>query len=106
MSEQMLEKCPRCGCDEMFVRKDFPQKLGLTLVILAAVAFLILAAWRETFWIGATILAIAAAIDALLYALVAKITVCYRCGGEFPGPINPKHGGYDLSTGEKYRGGS
>jgi hypothetical protein len=106
VNERLLEACPKCGCGDLFVRKDFPQKLGVTLVILAAVAFLILAAWRETFWIGATILAIAAVIDALFYALVPKLTVCYRCRAEFRGPINPKHGGFDLSVGEKYRGDS
>jgi hypothetical protein len=90
----------------MFVRKNFPQKLGLLLVILAALAFLLLAARRETFWIGGMILAIAAGIDVLLYALVPKITVCYRCRAEFRGPINPKHGGFELAVGEKYRGQS
>jgi hypothetical protein len=34
------------------VRKRFPQKVGLGLVIGAAVAFLILAARRETFFPG------------------------------------------------------
>ena len=106
MNDPLLEACPKCGCGDLFVRKDFPQKLGVTLVILAAVAFLILAAWRETFWIGAMILAIAAVIDALFYIFVPRITVCYRCRAEFRGPINPKHVGFELATGEKYRGES
>ena len=29
-----LTKCAKCGCNDLFVRKDFPQKLGLSLVIL------------------------------------------------------------------------
>jgi hypothetical protein len=103
VNDQPLEKCPKCGCEELFIRKNFPQKLGLTLVIVAAVAFLILAARRENFWIGATILFIAALIDAIFYLLVGKITVCYRCHAEFGGPINPKHAGFDLPIGEKYR---
>ena len=102
-STQILEACPNCGCRDLFVRKDFPQKLGMGIVIVAGVAFLVLASWRHTFWIGALVLAGAAIVDALIYGFVPKITVCYRCRTEFGGPINPEHEGFDLATGEKYR---
>jgi hypothetical protein len=40
----------------------------------------------------------------VLYTLVPKITVCYRCRTEFRNvPLNPEHGGYELAVGEKYR---
>ena len=100
---QILQACPKCGCRDLFIRKDFPQKLGLTLVVIAAATFLMLAAWRHTFWVGALVLVGAAIVDAVLYALVPRITVCYRCRAEFRGPINPDHAGFDLATGEKYR---
>jgi len=101
---QPLSVCPRCGCREMFIRKDFPQKLGITIVILAAVAFLMLASSRQRFYLGALVLLAAAAVDAVLYAIVPKITVCYRCRAEFRNaPLNPEHGGYELAIGEKYK---
>ena len=101
-----LETCPECGCAEMFVRKDFPQKLGLSIVILAALAFVLLAATRRWFWLGAVVLVAAAGVDALLYLVVGRMTVCYRCRAEFRGPpINPGHTGFELSIAEKYRGG-
>jgi hypothetical protein len=100
-----IDACPHCGCGDLFIRKDFPQRLGLGLVIVAGVAFLFLAARRETFWIGACILAAAAVIDAALYAFVPRLTVCYRCRGEFRGPVNPNHGGFELATNEKNRHG-
>jgi hypothetical protein len=101
---QHLQQCPRCGCRDLFIRKDFPQKLGLTLVVVAAVAFLVLAASRQRFYLGAIVLFAAALIDALLYAFVPKLTVCYRCRTEFRGvPINPEHEGFELAVGEKYR---
>ncbi|HEY7090118.1 MAG TPA: hypothetical protein VH518_18620 [Tepidisphaeraceae bacterium] len=87
----------------MFVRKDFPQVLGMTLVILAAAAFVVLAAWRHTFWLGAWVLILAALADAMLYLIVPKLTVCYRCRAEFKGPINPRHEGFELAIAEKYR---
>ena len=102
-TRNVLDACPECGCRDLFVRKNFPQKLGMAIVVVAAVTFLILAAWRHTFWIGAIVLAVAAGIDAILYVFVPRITVCYRCRAEFRGPINPKHEGFELAVGEKYR---
>jgi hypothetical protein len=98
-----LETCPNCGCRDLFVRKDFPQVLGMTIVALAALTFIILAASRQTFWLGACVLVIAAVVDAILYLIVPKLTVCYHCRGEFKGAVNPKHGAFELSIAEKYR---
>jgi hypothetical protein len=88
----------------MFVRKDFPQKLGLALVVIAALTFLYFAASRQRSYLGVWVLVGAAIVDAVLYAIVPKMTVCYRCRAEFRGvPINPQHHGYELAIGEKYR---
>ena len=88
----------------MFIRKDFPQKLGLSIVVIAGVAFLALAAWRDRFYLGAWVLIGAMLVDAVVYCFVPKITVCYRCRAEFRDvPINPEHEAFDLATGEKYR---
>jgi hypothetical protein len=100
---EFLESCPKCDCRDLFVRKDFPQVLGLSVVISAAVVFLVLAAWRQTFWLGASVLVISVIVDVILYAFVPKMTVCYRCRAEFRGCINPKHGSFELAVAEKYR---
>jgi hypothetical protein len=104
MPAEPLGACPNCGCRDLFVRKDFPQKTGLLVVVVAGLAFLFFAARRGTFYLGVWVLVSAAAIDALLYALVPKLTVCYRCRAEFRGlPLNPAHGGFELAVAEKYR---
>jgi hypothetical protein len=102
-NQSILTDCPTCHCRDLFIRKNFPQKLGLSIVILAAIAFLFLAANPTTFHLGVYILLIPVVIDGLLYLFVPKITVCYRCRAEFAGPINPDHHGFELATGEKYR---
>jgi hypothetical protein len=103
-SKTAIEKCPHCGCRELFIRKDFPQKLGLSIVVIAGLSFLVLAASRSRFYLGVIVLIIAAIVDALLYAIVPRITVCYRCRAEFRDrPINPEHHGFELAVGEKYR---
>jgi len=99
-----LVQCPKCGCRDLFVRKDFPQKVGLGLVVIAAIAFLVLAAMPRTFYIGVWILIGVTLIDALLFLVVGKVTACYRCREEFRNvPINPLHKGFELAVAEKYR---
>ena len=99
-----LTQCPNCGCKDLFIRKDFPQKLGLSIVIIAAVAFLALAASRHYFYLGVIVLIVAMLIDAVLYWFVPKITVCYKCRSEFRDVrVNPEHAGFELAVGEKYR---
>lgn len=99
-----LKSCPACGCRDLFIRKDFPQKVGLSVVVAAAVAFFVLAARASTFYLGVWVLVGAAAVDAVLYVFVRRVTVCYRCRAEFRDvPRNPEHGGFELAVAEKYR---
>jgi len=103
-SDQPLTSCPKCGCADLFVRKDFPQKLGLAIVVVAAMTFLVLASRPRYFYLGAILLVVAAVVDAAIYLLVGKVTVCYRCRAEFRDvPINPRHEGFELAVAEKYR---
>lgn len=105
-SPKYLSACPRCGCRDLFVRKDFPQSIGLMIVIIAAMTFLILASNPLWFGYGVMVLIAAAVFDALLFIAVPKITVCYRCRAEFRDvPVNPKHEGFELAVAEKYRQG-
>jgi hypothetical protein len=102
--DAFVSACPKCGCRDLFVRKDFPQKTGLALVTIAALAFLILAASRGTFYLGVWVLVAAAAVDAALYLVVGRVTVCYRCRAVIRGvPLNPAHGPFELAVAEKYR---
>ena len=99
-----LTACPRCHCTDLFVRRDFPQKLGLTVVVAAGLTFLILAAVPRYFYLGVIVLAVAALADAAIYLFVGKVTVCYRCRAEFRDvPVNQEHEGFELAIAEKYR---
>ena len=105
MAAEPLSTCPKCGCRDLFIRKDFPQKTGLLVIVVAGLTFLVFAARRGTFYLGVWVLVSAAAVDALLYVFVPKVTVCYRCRAEFRGvPLNPDHGPFELAVAEKYRG--
>lgn len=102
-SGKILRRCVVCGCRDIFVRKDFPQGLGLGLVLVAAIASVILFA-RNQLVASIVVLALAVVIDALLYRFIGKCLVCYRCRSEFRAtPIDESHEPWDLAIGEKYR---
>lgn len=97
-----LTRCAICEGSEFFIRKDFPQKLGMTLVVLFGLVASIFYSYKNipaTFGtLGALVL-----VDAVIYFFVGKVTVCYRCRAEYRGlPPNSRHAGFDLATSEKY----
>jgi len=99
----VISVCPCCGGDELYVRKDFPQKPGLISVVIVAAASFYLFGKGQLLWALGILLAMIV-VDFVIYLLVPRVTVCYRCRAEFRDvPINPEHRGFDLATAEKYR---
>ncbi|MCS7166550.1 MAG: hypothetical protein RMI91_13355 [Gemmatales bacterium] len=98
-----LPRCRVCGNDEMYVQKDFPHRLGLTILVLAFALSCVFYYWHWIVWTWAVLIGSVVA-DAVLYWLVGNMTVCYRCQTRYRGfPPNPAHGPFDLATAEKYR---
>jgi hypothetical protein len=99
--DQRVDRCVVCGGSELFIRKDFPQRLGLAVVIVFGLAalycftFSVLVAW--------SVLAAAVALDLIVYALIGRVTTCYACRAEYRKcPLSSAHEGFDLATSEKY----
>jgi len=97
----MVDVCAVCGCREFFIRKDFPQKVGLAVVIVFGLIALyyftisVLIAWG--------VLALAVLIDVVIYCLTGTVTTCYNCRANYRKYTpNPEHEGFDLATSEKY----
>jgi hypothetical protein len=98
-----LNRCLICGCKELYVRKDFSQRLGLAIVVTAMVLSSI--AWGFH-WRYATygILFAAALIDVVLYFSVGNLLQCYRCRAEYRGlPGLDQREAFNLETHEKFR---
>ena len=90
-----LERCPVCNGYEFYRQRDFNRRLGVALVILGA-----LLAWPTR---GISLLVVAL-IDLGLYALLPRITICYRCEAIFRGlPAGAGGGDFDLAIADKYR---
>ncbi len=98
-----LRRCLVCPSTELFARKDFPQRLGVGIVVAGFAASCVTWAWRmlvPTF----AILFATALLDVILYLLMPECLTCYRCGSRYGGDgVADDVGGFDLETHEKHR---
>lgn len=98
-----LQTCPACGCRDLFIRKDFPQRLGVGLVLVGFGGFLAANYFHHPYAAFGFLFA-TAAIDVLLYMVVGDALVCYRCGAHYRGAKNlAEHSAFQLETHERYR---
>lgn len=98
-----IRRCLVCPGTDLFVRKDFPQRLGVGIVVLGFAASCV--AWNYH-WIYTTfgILFATAAIDVVLYTLVGNALICYRCGAQYRHVAGLEaHAPFSLETHERYR---
>lgn len=103
LSGDHINRCLICPSDELFVRKDFNQRLGVAII---AVGFLASTVTWYFYWIYATyaILFASALLDVALYFTVGNLLQCYRCHSEYRGVGNlSEHPHFSLETHERFR---
>ncbi|MBV8487047.1 MAG: hypothetical protein JO161_02095 [Planctomycetaceae bacterium] len=100
-----LTACPFCATTDLYVQKDFPQGLGLFIVVIGFVI-------STVFWylerplLTYLVLLVSALLDMMLYYRVPDVTICYRCLSQVRGAGSNPSGRYqpfDLAIGERYR---
>ncbi|MEM8944217.1 MAG: hypothetical protein AAGD11_03465 [Planctomycetota bacterium] len=98
-----VKRCLVCPSTDLFVRKDFPQRLGVGLVIVGIVGSSIAWYYSDVLWTFGILFA-TALVDVLLYMLVGDALMCYRCQAQYRGVEEmDSHGQFDLDTHERYR---
>jgi hypothetical protein len=98
-----LAACQHCGHADLYVQKDFPHAIGVS-VLIGAVIIASVAYGFHMIWLTWAVLIGSAIIDTILDQIVGNVTVCYRCQAEHRGaPTNADHRPFDLAVGEKYR---
>jgi hypothetical protein len=103
LAEGGVRRCLVCPSNDLFLRKDFPQRLGVALVLAGFAAFLVANYFYRPLLAFGFLFA-TAAIDVVLYLLVAEALVCYRCGAHYRGATDlAPHAGFQLETHERYR---
>lgn len=98
-----LRRCVVCPSTELFARKDFPQRLGVAIVVAGFAASCV--TWSQYLLVPTfAILFGTALLDVLLYLLMPECLTCYRCAARYRGDgVADDHGGFDLETHEKHR---
>jgi hypothetical protein len=98
-----LKRCVVCPSSDLFLRKDFPQSLGVGVVAFGIVSSTI-AYYFGMIYLTFGLLFACAAIDFILYYIVGQALVCYRCHTHYR--MLPGLGGhvpFNLETHERYR---
>lgn len=98
-----LIACLACPCDELFLRKDFPQRLGVTIVVVGL--GLSCVTWMFHMLIPTFgILFITALVDVVLFMFIGDVVECYRCHAQYRGTDNTQPmAGFDLEIHERHR---
>ena len=108
-----LQRCMACPSLELFVRKNFPQRLGVAIVVAGLAASCVAWANRELV-ITFGILFGTALLDVVLFLFMPNCLTCYRCGARYSGDGvasqdgdtaagGHQFGAFDLETHEKHR---
>jgi hypothetical protein len=105
IDESGLRACPVCATEDLYIQKDFPQGLGLAVVVVGFVV-------STAFWYydrpvpALGVLLVSALVDMALFYVVPDVTICYRCLSQYRGAgSNPagRFQPFDLAVGERYR---
>ena len=100
---QCVRRCLVCPSHDLYVRKDFPQRLGVLLVAIGIIGSSVAWYYASLGWTFGILFATALA-DLLLFTLVGNSLMCYRCGAQYRGVAEMEsHGQFNLETHEKYR---
>ena len=92
-----VDRCPVCGGEDFYRRKDFDQKRGATVVVVAGLISAGFLYFGLVLW-AFGVLAAAALIDLIVYRRIGDMTVCYRCHTEFRGDYPRTAPDFDLHT--------
>lgn len=102
-AENGLPACVVCGNHELYKKKDFPQWLGMSILIAAIVLSTVTYAVYEKWWSWSFLIG-SAIIDGVMYLLVGDVLVCYRCQAHYRGgKANDAHKPFEIAVGERYR---
>ncbi len=101
--EGHLTRCLVCPCRELFVRKDFNQRIGVGVIVAGFALSTVAWALRRPLWTFAILFA-TAAIDMVLYFVVGNLVQCYRCHAEYRGLDQMEsYQQFSLETHERFR---
>jgi ribosomal protein S27E len=101
--EGRVHRCVVCPSEELYVRKDFPQQLGVAIVVVGIILSTITWYYRQIYATYGIFFG-TALLDFILWLVMGNVLQCYRCQARYRGVEGLEgHGGFDLETHEKHR---
>lgn len=102
-TSDQVNRCLVCPSQELYIRKNFPQGLGVAIVAAGIIGSTV--AWYYHYrFVAYGFLFGTALIDLLLYLFVGNLLQCYRCQAQYRGvPGLENHEPFNLETHERYR---
>ncbi|MCA9178448.1 MAG: hypothetical protein KDB14_28505 [Planctomycetales bacterium] len=98
-----LTECLLCPSTELYVRKDFSQRVGVTIIVVGFVLSSIAQFMHQGVWAIGILLG-TAAFDAMLYYVTGNALHCYRCHCELRGLQGlDEHDPFNLEVHERHR---
>lgn len=98
-----VNRCIACPSDDLYVRKDFSQRLGVWIVVVGFIASSVAWYGYHIFWAYGILFA-TALLDVALYALTGNLLQCYRCQAQYRGVAGlDGHEAFHLETHERHR---
>ena len=103
IQDEQLNRCLVCPSKELFIRKNFPQRLGVAIVVLGFALSCV--TWYFHMVVATfAVLFATAGIDVLLYVLMGDALQCYRCQAHYTGVASlEEHSPFDLEIHERHR---
>ena len=99
----VVHKCLACGSGELFLRKDFPQRLGVGIVVLGVI-FSSIAWYDHRVLMTYGILFLTALLDLVLFVTMGTVLECYRCHAQYRGSREDgEYDPFDLEVHERHR---
>jgi len=103
VSETQVHRCVVCPSQELYVRKDFPQRLGVAIVV-AGIVLSTIAWYYRYIYLTYGIFFGTALIDFVLWLVMGNLLQCYRCQAQYRGVAGlDQHSVFNLETHEKHR---
>lgn len=98
-----IRRCLVCPSRELYKRKNFPQRIGVTIAIVGFALSCI--PWYYHNWYATfAILFATALLDAALYLFTDDLLQCYRCHAQYREVANvADHSDFSLEVHEKFR---
>jgi hypothetical protein len=99
-----LRRCVVCGCEHLYVRRNFPQVTPLVAALAFAFAVVVILGYAASGWVTVALILLLAA-DVLILVFSRRQLACYRCGAIVEGMrIARFHRHWDKAVADKVAG--